>query len=134
MGGGGEDEAAIALQDPQPAGQVGGMVLAWREVQPEVGAEERSAQFGDKLFPRIVLIAPAPATEVPVEAAGMRGPMDAFVSQGRVVALRVPEGLEGWRLHVVGVNRVVGARTAMADVCARGGEEGLGAGDPRVGI
>jgi hypothetical protein len=40
MGGGAEDEPLIALQHRQPMLDVGGVILPWGELQPEVGAEE----------------------------------------------------------------------------------------------
>ena len=49
-----------------------------------------------------------------------------LMGKGRVVGLGVFEGLEGRHLHIVGFERVVGTVTAVPDISARGGEEGLG--------
>ena len=53
VGGGGEDGAVVALQDFEPVGDVGGVVLARSEFEFQVGAEKRSAKFGHEFLLRV---------------------------------------------------------------------------------
>ena len=50
VGGGCEDEATVVLQDLQPVLDVGGVVLARRQLETQIRAEEGRAKFGDELF------------------------------------------------------------------------------------
>jgi hypothetical protein len=67
VGGGCEDRPLVSLKDFQPAFDVGCMILTRFQLQPEVGCQERAAQFGDQLFLGVAFIAPALAPEVAVE-------------------------------------------------------------------
>ena len=42
----GEDRAVICLENVQPVGDIGGMVLTRFERQIKIGTEERGAEFG----------------------------------------------------------------------------------------
>lgn len=68
MGGGVEDRPLVVLQDGQPVGDIGSVVLPQLQRQLQVGTEERRAELGNEFFLRITLIAPPRAAEVPVEA------------------------------------------------------------------
>lgn len=47
MGSGGEDGALVVLQDGKPVADIGGVIGTILKRQPEIGAKERRAQFGD---------------------------------------------------------------------------------------
>ena len=76
VGGGGEDEPSVVLQHLQPVGDIAGVVGSGLKLQTQIGAEERCAQFGDKLLAGVAFVAPAAAAEVSVKARRMPGPMD----------------------------------------------------------
>jgi hypothetical protein len=126
----GEDEPTVALQHGEPVVDVAGVVGAWLEFQPKVGAQEGGAQLGDQLFPSIAVVAPAFSPKVTVEPLGMASPVGALVSQCGVVALSVVEAVKRRHLHVVRLEGVVGLAAAVADVGAGGFEESFGMGDP----
>jgi len=50
MGSGGEDRPLVVFQDFEPALDIGGMIAAGFGRQAQIGAKERCAKFGDKLF------------------------------------------------------------------------------------
>ena len=67
VGGGGEDRPLVLLEDFEPALDVGRVILAGLQLQPEIGCQERAAQLGDQLFLGVAFIAPALAPEVAVQ-------------------------------------------------------------------
>ena len=50
VGGRGEDRAVVSLEDMQPVGNVGGVVLTRLKRQIKVGTEERSTEFRHEFF------------------------------------------------------------------------------------
>lgn len=76
VGGGGDDEPLVVLQDLQPARDVGGVILARLEGQTEVRAEEGGAELCDQFFASIAGIPETLTAEVPVQARGMARPVD----------------------------------------------------------
>ena len=79
--GGGEDGLLVDLEDFQPVVDVGGMVGARFQRDPEIGAKEGRAQLGHEFFDRIGFIAEAFA-ECTVAAFGAAGPVCQFMEQG----------------------------------------------------
>ena len=53
-------------------------------------------------------------------------PVGAFMGEGRVIAFRVPEGLEGRHLHAVGLDGIERPVSTMPDVGSGRGKEALG--------
>ena len=76
MGGGGEDRAALVLQNFQPRGEVGGVVVADLRGEFEIGAQESGAQLGDEFLAGIAFVAPALASEITVKAGRMLYPVN----------------------------------------------------------
>lgn len=58
----------------------------------------------------------------------------AFVGQGRIIAIRIPEANEGRHLDSVGTDAIVCAIPAMADGCTKSCEEPIRAFDAGHGI
>ena len=56
VAGGGEDRALVVLQDLQPRRDVSGVVVAGFRGDAKIGAEERRADFRDKLFHGVACI------------------------------------------------------------------------------
>jgi hypothetical protein len=129
-----EDGALVVLQDGQPVADIGGVVSPIFELEPKVSAQEGGAQLGHEFFAGIAVVTEALAPEIAVEAGRMAGPVGRLMGERRVVGLRVAERFERWHLDVIQRGAVVGAVAAMPDVGAGRGEEGLGPGDPLVGI
>jgi hypothetical protein len=50
------------------------------------------------------------------------------MGKGGVVSAGIPEGLKRRHLHIIEARDVKGAVAAVPDVCAGGGEEGVGSG------
>ncbi|KZX96629.1 hypothetical protein A3722_22840 [Sulfitobacter sp. HI0027] len=73
----------------QPAADIGGVVFASFERQPEISAEERSAQLGHEFFAGIAFVTEKLAAEVAVEAALVPRPMSAFMRKGARSSLLV---------------------------------------------
>ena len=94
VGGGGEDGAVVVLQNFQPVGDIGGVILARLKRQFEIGAEESGAQFGDEFLLRVAFIAPALAAEVAVKARRVLRPVRQFMRERGVIALGVAEGIQ----------------------------------------
>lgn len=69
VGRGGEDRALVAFQDLEPAGDVGGVILADVGSELELGADEGGPELGDEFFGCIGGIAAARAAEVAIEPA-----------------------------------------------------------------
>jgi|GEM_PF-4116353 len=130
----GEDGALVLLQDGQPVADIGGVISSVFEPQTEVRTQEGCTQLGDQLFAGIAVVSKLLAPEVPVQPGRMARPMGRFMSERRIVGLRVTESLEGRHLDVVEGRAVVSAIAAVTDIGARGGEEGFGLGNPLVGI
>ena len=53
VAGGGEDGAVVGLEDVQPVGDVGGVVLTRLKRQIKIGTEERGAELGHEFFDRV---------------------------------------------------------------------------------
>jgi hypothetical protein len=64
----GEDRAMVCLEHVQPVGNVGRVVLARLKRQIQVGAEERSAEFGHEFFHRVAFGPETLAAEVARQA------------------------------------------------------------------
>lgn len=73
--GGGEDRAAVVLQNFEPVGDIGGVIFAGLQRQFKIGAQEGCAQFGDQFFLGIGVAAEAVAAEVAVKAVFAARPM-----------------------------------------------------------
>lgn len=71
------------------------------EPQAQIGAQERRAEFGRQLFAGIAFVAETLAPEIAIKARLMTSRVRAFVRQRGIVALRIPEHLEGRHLDVV---------------------------------
>ena len=67
MRGGTEDSALVILEDGEPVGNIGGVILAGHKGQFEVSAQEGRTQLGDKFFLGIAFVAPFLAPEFTVE-------------------------------------------------------------------
>ena len=65
---GGDDGALVLLQDGQPVADVGGVIFAGFEGEPEVSGQEGASHLGDKLFAGVAGIAEGLASEVTVVA------------------------------------------------------------------
>ena len=52
-----EDRPLVCFQDPEPGGDVLGVILAWFTAQAEMCAYKGSGQFGYKLFHGVGVIA-----------------------------------------------------------------------------
>ena len=57
VGGGAEDGALVALQDLEPAGDIGGVIFPRLDLEPQIGGKEGRAELRCQLLPRIALIA-----------------------------------------------------------------------------
>ena len=75
VGGGGEDRTLVLTQDFQPVCQVGGVVFARLGGDAEVRTQEGRPQLGHQFLAGIGVIAKAFASELPVEAALVLGPV-----------------------------------------------------------
>src|ERR1019366_3010429 len=129
MGGGGEDRAALVLQNFQPRGEVGGVVVADLRGEFEIGAQESGAQLGDEFLGGIAFVAPALASEITVKTGRMFYPVNTFVAKRGVKFLSIGESLNRRHLDVVKFLRVVGPVAAITDFGSRGSEELIGMSD-----
>lgn len=132
VGRGGKDGALVGLEDLEPAGDVGGVVLTDLRCELEPGADEGGSEFGDKLFRGVGGIAPARAVEVTIEPGLVAGPMCEFMAKRGVVAFGGDEAREGRQLDVVETRAVIGLMAAVADVGRGRRDESLGLGVARV--
>ena len=57
VGGGAEDRPLVALQDLEPAGDIGGVIVPGLDLEPKIGGKEGRAELRCQLLPRIALIA-----------------------------------------------------------------------------
>src|SRR4030081_3541910 len=83
------------LENLQPVGDVGGVVLTRLKRQIQIRTEERGAEFGYEFFDRVAFGPEAFGAEGARQARFVRGPVRRLVREGGVVALGVAEGLEG---------------------------------------
>ena len=67
VGRGLEDGAFVFPENGEPVADIGGMVIAVLEVEAEICAKERRAQFSNKFFAGIAGIPETLAAEIPVE-------------------------------------------------------------------
>ena len=121
-----EDRPLVALQDLEPAGEVGGVIGPWLELEAEVGGQEGGTQLRHQFLACIAFVAMPLAAKVTVEARRVARPVHALVPEDRVVAFRIAECLEGWHPHMVGLDGIVGPVAAVADVGTKSGKEALG--------
>ncbi len=75
VGGGLEDEPLVILQNGEPGGDVGGVIIADLGRQFQIGAQERRSQFRDEFLVGIGFVAPGLAAEVAGEAGWVPGPV-----------------------------------------------------------
>src|ERR1700747_1632376 len=85
--GGGEYRPLVVLQHLNPAGDIGGMVVANLRRQVEVGAQEGRAKLGDQLLHGVAFVTEALAPEFAREARGMPRPVHGLMTARGVVAL-----------------------------------------------
>jgi hypothetical protein len=103
----------VCLEDVQPGGDVGGVVLARLKRQIKVGTEERGAEFSHELFDRVVFGPETLGAEVARQTRLMCGSVRRLVREGGVVALGVAEGLEGRQHDAVSRGPVKGTVAAV---------------------
>lgn len=132
LGRSGEDGALVGLEDLEPAGDVGGVVLTDLRRELELAADEGSSEFSDEFFGGIGCVTPARAAEVAIEPGRVSAPMRQFVAERGVVAFGRDEAGEERQLDVVVTGAVIGPGAAMADIGCGRRDEGLGLGIARV--
>lgn len=115
VGGGDEHEPLVGFQHLEPRPDIGCMVLARLQSQPELSAKLRGTKRRNKLLARIPFIAPALPAEITVEARRMASPMRGLVRERGVIAFSFPERLEWRHLHMIGSESVTGAVAAVVD-------------------
>ena len=123
-----EDGAIVLGEDVQPGCNVGCMILARFKRELEIRTQERGSKLSDQLLERIAIAAETMPTEVTIEPA--RGPVRAFVGQGRIVAIRIAEAHERRHLDCVVSDAIERAVPTVADGCTKNCEEPLRALDP----
>jgi hypothetical protein len=79
---GGDDGPAVGGEDRQPVGEVGGVVVAGGLDDPELGAPERCAEFGDEFLSAVGAVT-EPARQVATEPGGVAGPVGVLLSAPR---------------------------------------------------
>lgn len=84
VGGGRNDGALVVLQDLDPLGDTGGVVLARLKVEAKVRGEEGRPEFRDQFLPAVPFITPPLAAKAAIEPRRMASPMDSFVPEGRI--------------------------------------------------
>src|ERR1019366_1166775 len=89
--GGAENRAFVLFQDVQPVAQIGGVIVPDFRRNPEVGAQESRAQFGNQFLGGVTVIAKTLGVQAPVKAALVAGPVRQLVQRGCVIDLGVPE-------------------------------------------
>jgi hypothetical protein len=75
VAGRGEDRAVVCLENVQPVGDVGGVVLTRLKRQIKIGTEERGAEFGHEFFDRVAFGPETVGAEVARQARFVCGPM-----------------------------------------------------------
>ena len=136
LGSGGKDRLLVSLQHAQPRVEILRVIGARRIGDAKIGAEERSAKFGDKLFHGVGFIAEALAELAIAAGLGAR-PVNELVKLGRVVGLgrrarrRTDERFAWRKLDAVRRRAVESAAAAVLDDRACRGDEGLGVLDRR---
>ena len=70
MGGCCEDGAVVVLEDFEPCGDIGGVVLARFLMQFEIGAQESGAKLGNEFLAAVAFVAPALAAEIALRRCG----------------------------------------------------------------
>lgn len=132
----GEDRFLVFLHYRQPIGKILRVIGAGLVGYLKIGTEERGAQFGDKLLYRIGLIAEA-FSQLPVATGLSRSPMRQFMAESRIIRFRrragrrSDEGCTRGNLYAVRRRPVKGAGSAMVNLSAGRGNEGLGLLDRR---
>jgi hypothetical protein len=90
-----KDRSPVILEDGQPIGDVGCVILAGFERELQVRAEERRPQFCHQFLNCISFIAETLATEISVQALLVLRPMRSLVGQRAVIRFRVTEASKG---------------------------------------
>ena len=84
-----EDGALVVLEDFEPRGDIGGVVVAYFRRKFQIAAEKRGTQFGHEFLAGIAFVAPGLAPEVTFQTGGVPRPVRALVRECRVVAFGV---------------------------------------------
>ena len=79
---GGENRAAVVLQNFQPVGNVGGMIFAGLQRNLQVGTEKSCTQLSDQFFLRIGVAAETMAAKVAVKTFRPAHPVRQFMTEG----------------------------------------------------
>jgi hypothetical protein len=90
-----KDRSPVILEDGQPIGDVGCVILAGFERELQVRAEERRTQFCHQFLNCRSFIAETLATEISVQALLVLRPMRSLVGQRAVIRFRVTEASKG---------------------------------------
>src|SRR5258708_38492049 len=93
---GGEDRAVVILQDLQPEGDVGGVIVADLRREFEIGAQECGPQLGDEFLVSVACVAPALATEFTIKAGLMLRPVNCLMTKRALKLFGIGESLN-WR-------------------------------------
>jgi len=72
---------------------IGGVVFAVLQLQPEVGAQERRAQLGDELLARVTLVREFLASEIAIETRAVPSRMSRLMAEGRVIGCALRQAL-----------------------------------------
>lgn len=104
VSGSGEHCSVISSQHFQPRCDVGRMMFARSQGKLQIGAQERSPEFGNQFLDRVTFAPEAMPAEVAVEPGLAACPMSALVGKGRVVTICVLETLEWRHLDRIGGN------------------------------
>lgn len=126
---GGEYGSLVILQNLQPFGDIGSVILAHFRRDVEIRAQECACNLRDQFFACITFIAPLLAAEVTVEARRVLCPVRRLMRERCIEALRVPECLDRRQLNIVTVSAVIGPVAAVADVRFCCSEECVSLGD-----
>jgi hypothetical protein len=88
-----KDRPRVMLEDGEPAIDIAGMIGFWFEFgrDPEIGAEECTAEFGNEFFPGAFGAIPGVAGEVSIKATLLRGPMRHLVAEDGDIGGFIPE-------------------------------------------
>ena len=123
VGGGGEHCSIVSSQYFQPGCDIGRMIFARFQSKLQVGAQERSPEFGNQFLDRVTFAPEAMPAEVTVEPGLAARPVSTFMGKGRIVAVRILETLEWRHLDRIGGNAVKRTISAVSDGCSQGCEE-----------
>ena len=124
-----EDRTLVCPEHIEPAREIGGMVLARRECNAQIRAQEGRAKLGNQLFTGVSLIGEAPA-ELAMAPGGMTGPMGQLVQEGGVPAMSVAEGSACRHADHIPGRRIKGTPTPGLNASTRRRDEGFGGSDP----